>query len=318
MEDHPTSPAPVPKNTGSAALDASIVVCTFRRPALLEACLNSLLAQANPYGAAEVIVVDNCAAAGAEPVVRRLAPVLAQRGLPLRHVVEERNGVAHARNRGLAEAAYPIVCFIDDDEQALPGWLAALLRPFHERGEAVDIVAGEVEPDFGGRPRPDWLVDSLLPAFSCKLGWDVAPRFLALHEWFGEGNCAFRKALLEGSSFNTALGRREGALLSSEGILFTDLRKKGASAFFAPDARVSHLIHPERLDKRWLLQRMFFQGMSDFVAHRSIGHQHQPESFRFNTRDFTGLNIEAMGARELQILVSAYYNAGYSLASNMC
>src|ERR1700757_1984617 len=104
-------------------VDASIVVCTYRRPVLLDACLRSLLSQRNPYGTSEVLVIDNCAARSAEPVFRAWASPFAAQEIPLRYLVEENTGVAFARNRGVDAASQPIVCFIDDDERALPGWL---------------------------------------------------------------------------------------------------------------------------------------------------------------------------------------------------
>lgn len=303
--------------TASPTIDVSVTVCTHRRAALLAACLESLETQANPYGAVEILVIDNCADGSAEPVVRNAQAAFARRGIPLRHVVEPRPGVAHARNRSLEEARHPIIAYIDDDERATPGWLARLLAPFAELGPAVDIVAGEVEPDFAGTPRPDWLTDELVPLLSCRWGWGGQPRYLKPHEWFGEGNCAFRRALLAGRGFNTALGRREGSLMSNEGIAFTRARQDGAAAYCVPQAVVFHHVHPERLEKKWLLRRMFFQGLSDVVANREIGRTATIQPLNINLQAVARLDIGAMPHEDFRSLLTVYYASGYAHGVNM-
>lgn len=108
----------------------------------------------------------------------------------------------------------------------------------------MDIVAGEVEPDFGALARPDWLADDTMHFFSCRWGWDSEPRFLREAEWFGEGNCAFRKRLMAGRAFPADLGRKGDGLMTNEGIVFMEMRSAGAATYHVPAAPVSHLIHP--------------------------------------------------------------------------
>lgn len=303
---------------GIARLAVSVVVCTYRRPELLDLCLGSLMGQAD--GAShEILVIDNGPQQDARPVVERWRPVFAGygagHGTSLRYAVEERTGVAFARNRGVAMAAAPLVAFIDDDEQALPGWLEGLVAPFTDPG--VDMVAGEVDPDFSGHPRPDWLTDGLLHVFSCRWGWDTEPRFLKPGEWFGEGNCAFRKRLLDGRGFPTDVGRNGDGLMSSEGMLFTALRAAGATVYYVPGARVSHRIHPDRLNKAWVLRRMFFQGTSDYIAHRRYGLSKLPQDFSLSLGKLMTLDVQTLDPVSLQAMSSLYYQLGYAAASNM-
>lgn len=299
----------------STAVDASVIVCTFRRRQLLRACLSSLASQANPHGRWEVVVVDNCPDRSAQAVVDECGRQFAERGVDIRYAAEAKAGVAHARNLGLAEARHPVICFLDDDEQALSGWLTNLLEPFARLGDEVDIVAGEVEPDFGTAGRPDWLADTFLHMFSCRWGWDTKPRFLQDREWFGEGNCAFRKRLFDHCRFNGDLGRRGDSLGAAEGIVFTRFRQQGASAFYAPDAKVSHFIHPERLSKQWMLRRQFHQGMSDFIAHRSIGMPPVVSKVGIQLDQVQGIDLDTLPAGQLQTLCHVYYKLGYFVAA---
>lgn len=309
-------PASVPDGL-EPQVAVSIVVCSYRRPHLLDLCLGSLVQQTAVIGRHEILVIDNSPQREAHPIVERWQAVFAEREVALRCVLEESTGVAFARNRGLAEASAPLIAFIDDDERALPGWLERLIAPFAVLGERVDIVAGEVEPDFGGFARPDWLGDDMLHIFSCCWGWDTQARFLNPQEWFGEGNCAFRKRLLDTQGFPTDLGRTGGNLMSSEGAVFAALRAGGAATYFVPQAKVSHRIHQDRLDKRWVLRRMFYQGISNCIAHRRYGMTEPCQDFSLSLGKLMALDVDVLDAQALQAVSGLYYKLGYATASNM-
>jgi glycosyltransferase involved in cell wall biosynthesis len=309
----------------SPEIGVSIVICTHRRPELLDACLDSLIGQrvgggspdADHRTAHEILVIDNSALAEGRPVVERRQAAFALRGVPLRYILEERPGVSFARNRGVAEAAGALIVFIDDDERACEGWLERLVGPFHRLGDAVDIVAGEVEPDFGAVPRPDWLADDMLHFFSCRWGWDSESRFLREKEWFGEGNCAFRKRLMDGRAFPTGLGRKGDGLLTNEGIVFNEIRAAGAAAYYVPSAAVFHFIHPDRLSRRWMMRRMFYQGVSNRLTQRQYGLPEQRWDFNVNLAKLADLDVESLEGESLRAVIRLYYQLGYASASGM-
>ncbi|AWB08092.1 glycosyltransferase family 2 protein (plasmid) [Azospirillum humicireducens] len=306
---------------------ASIVICTHRRPELLGACLDSLLGQragggspalaGETPGAHEILVIDNSPLAEGRPVVESRQVAFALRGVPLRYILEERPGVGFARNRGVVEAAGALIAFIDDDERACGGWLELLLEPFHRLGDAVDIVAGEVEPDFGTLSRPDWLADDMMHLFSCRWGWDSEARFLRETEWFGEGNCAFRKRLMAARSFPTDLGRKGDGLLANEGMVFMEMRSAGAATYYVPAATVSHLIHPDRLNRRWLMRRMFYQGVSNRLMQRHYGVKEQRWDFNVNLAKLADIDVETLDGESLRALIRLYYQLGYASAHAM-
>ena len=132
----------------------SIVIPTLDRPAALARALASVLAQRGLEPAAlEVVVVDN-SAGGSAAAALSLFPASAFRLLS-----EPRPGIANARNAGVAAAAGEWVAFLDDDEEAQPGWLAALLDvarrtnadavfgPVEARAEGAEVI-GVFEPYF--------------------------------------------------------------------------------------------------------------------------------------------------------------------------
>jgi glycosyltransferase involved in cell wall biosynthesis len=98
----------------------SVVIPTYRKPALLARTLEALASQEG-MGEFEVVVVDD---GSADETTRVLEE--ARTRLPLRVVLPASNeGRARARNRGWREARGESVLFLDDDIVLEPGGLAA-------------------------------------------------------------------------------------------------------------------------------------------------------------------------------------------------
>ena len=101
----------------------SIIVCTYNRESLLPLCLQSLTDQAIDKRLYEVIVVNNNSTDGTQEV----AESFAEMSKNLRVVLERRQGLSHARNRGWMEAQGKFVAYIDDDAIAWPDWIYSIL-----------------------------------------------------------------------------------------------------------------------------------------------------------------------------------------------
>lgn len=97
-------------------------ICTRNRPFALIACLKSITAQA--YRNHEIVVVDN----GRQSAAFREQIVDITSAFGARHVSEGQAGIVCARNRALRESDADVVAFLDD--QAEPGWLAAIADKF--------------------------------------------------------------------------------------------------------------------------------------------------------------------------------------------
>src|SRR5439155_3374606 len=114
------------------------------RAVRLKAALDALLAQDTSLDY-EVIVVDNNSSDDTARVVRDVAFC---RNDCVRYVFEGRQGLSHARNRGIDEARADMIAFTDDDVRVATDWVGQIARAFDER-EDVDYV--------GGRVLPSWL-----------------------------------------------------------------------------------------------------------------------------------------------------------------
>lgn len=156
----------------------SVIIPVRNGEATIGDCLTSVLATDYPADRREVVVVDNAS---------RDSTATAAARFPVRLVREPRPGVAHARNRGIAESSGEIVVFIDCDNVATTRWLAELVRPFAD--PKVGGVAGEVLP-YPPRTRSERHM-ARKRARRQKDAMESEPPFMAT------GNAAFRREVFE-------------------------------------------------------------------------------------------------------------------------
>jgi glycosyltransferase involved in cell wall biosynthesis len=135
----------------------SVVIPTYRRPAMLMRCLACLLAQTLDPANFEIIVCDD----GPDDGTRRTVEALAARhhdvGPSIRYVpVTSTQGPAGARNAGWRVSRAPLIAFTDDDTAPSSQWLsegiAALDGP-------ADAIAGRVDVPLPPRPT-DYQLDA--------------------------------------------------------------------------------------------------------------------------------------------------------------
>lgn len=129
---------------------ASVVICTFNRPRMLEAAVASCLRDATRTGLLfEIVIADNSPDGHAAPLVATLA----DGGVPVRRVAASPPNISIARNAGLRAARAPLVAFMDDDLTLHAGWLDAFVATMHASG--ADAAVGPVRAEFPGGP-PRW------------------------------------------------------------------------------------------------------------------------------------------------------------------
>jgi glycosyltransferase involved in cell wall biosynthesis len=116
--------------------DVSVVIPTKDRPVLVGRAVASALSQEGP--SVEVIVVDDGSAPDAGAAVREVCAHAADRVRYVRN--DESIGNPASRNRGLDEATGRLFCTLDDDDEFLPGKLAAQIGLL-ERFGAEDLIA---------------------------------------------------------------------------------------------------------------------------------------------------------------------------------
>lgn len=228
--------------------DVAVIVPTLRRPESLERALRSLFGQTRVADrVSEIVVVDN------DPVGSAAATVDALRAFspwPLIYVHAPRPGVATARNAGLGATRAPLIAFLDDDEAAAPGWLAALLRARDETG--ADATFG---PITGRAPQAEAWLKPYLERF---FGREGPERTQVIDKPYGCGNSLMvRSAALPGSApFDPAADQAGG----EDDALFAALAARGGRFGWAADAHVEEFAPAHRATLGYALSRAFAYG----------------------------------------------------------
>lgn len=224
----------------------SVIVCTYRNPELLTKTLDSLSRQTLNQDLFEIIVVDNNSQDSTPNVVSRYRSA--------RYIQEQKQGLSFARNTGIQQSKGQIVAFIDDDAEASPGWLEALLNVY-DNNPQVWAVGGKVLPIWDA-DKPQWLNESYHRALSL-LDWGDIPKPLQWPERIIGANCSFRKDVFSTIGFfNTNLGRISDVLLASEDIEIQErIHSLNHQVYYAPEAIVYHHVPASRMTREHFYQR---------------------------------------------------------------
>ncbi|MBB5745614.1 glycosyltransferase family 2 protein [Brevundimonas variabilis] len=230
-----------------AGIRISIIIPTQRRPGPLALAAQSALAQVGvERSEIELVIVDNDALPSAQPVVERLRDGT---DIPIVYVHETRPGVAHARNAGMAAARGSLIAFLDDDEEAPGGWLAALLAT--QARHTADVVFGPVRARVPETARHR----AYLARFFSRVGPEAEGPMAG---YFGCGNSLVRRAALPDPVAPFALERNH--IGGEDDLLFGHMQAAGARFAWAPDAWVHEDPAPSRLTLRYTLLRAFAYG----------------------------------------------------------
>lgn len=235
----------------------SVVICTYERPALLGALLRSLIAQRGAgTGEAEIVVVDNSDGETARPVVETLAQTAP---LPIRYLTAHPANISVARNAGCRASRGAALAFLDDDQQAEPGWLAAVLDGLDRFPH--DAFFGPITPQFED---PGAVTPAALTLFTRQGDQAPGDDLFALGRPASQGfvlstaNSVFRRAgvLAEAAPFDPYFGQCGGEDLH----LFCRLAREGGRFGWLPEARATDFVPRHRCATGYLVRRHFAGG----------------------------------------------------------
>jgi glycosyltransferase involved in cell wall biosynthesis len=247
----------------------SVVMPTHTRPALLQRCLNALVAQDYPADCFEIVVVEDGGPGAGKVVVDWLSRTSR---VPIRYLSVPRAGPAAARNRGWRTARGEIIAFTDDDTIPDTRWLAEGARSF-EAG--ADVVSGRVIVPLSDAPTDsDRNVQGLERATLATC------------------NAFCRRSLLESTGGFDARFTR--AYREDSDLEFT-LRKAGARVEHSPFAVV---VHPPRPESRFVSVRQQQNQFFDALLYRK-----HPEYFRRSIRHWPPITYYSIVLGQLVTLL---------------
>lgn len=222
--------------------EITVVVCTYNRADLLAGCLASLETQTLDKDRFEVVVVDNNSTDHTQEVVHRFVGRIEN----LRVVIEHKQGLSHARNRGWQEAQCPLVGYLDDDAMASNFWCEKVLAAFEESGELTAAVGGKILPWYQV-PKPTWFSD-VLEIRSCGDSAGFLPPEHARNGFSGS-NMAFKKETLSAyGGFNPQFGMSGNTMyFGDETELFGRLFEDARRLWYDPEIKVYHLVSSDNM-----------------------------------------------------------------------
>lgn len=225
-----------------AAIDLTVMICTWRNVAQLDRTLTAFRGCRIPSGITlEIVVVNND---GSETTNRA---VTAHCGtLPIVLVHEPVPGLSRARNRGLEAARGKLVVFTDDDVTVSAAWLEAYWRGYAARPEC--FLGGPIKSRFEGPP-PDPAVLRFAPASVKGLDYGRECRMLKRGDYFIGPNWACPRALLDkigGFDESKGLNAAGPVRVGEETDIMRRLLTAGACAFYLPDAVLDHHVPTEK------------------------------------------------------------------------
>lgn len=249
----------------------SVVICTYNPNVdILSPVLKALKIQSLPINNWELIIVDNNSS------INSVQELEIAWHTDSKIVVEKNQGLAYARIRGVQEAKYELIVFIDDDNVADENYLQRCIE-IQNSNNNLGIFGGKALPVFYKHQPPNWVVD-FTGLLGCRdlgqneLRTQVVDNKVVAYPSFspiGTGMC-IRKTVfmlyvaeIRNDNFRQNLGRKGKALTSGEDndIVITALKNGWQVAYF-PQLLINHLIPEKRTSKKYLAAMNFAQNKS--------------------------------------------------------
>jgi len=227
----------------------SVVVPTYKRPEGIAVALRSLRSQTVEERPIEIIVADNDPLGSAREYVTKFTKTSPHKVI-YKHVPEP--GVSNARNGALSVARGRFIVFLDDDMEALPGWIEALVAA------SIKYEAGLVfGPAIAMLPDKDNPYNPyMMPFFSRTTN---APEGY-INDTFGTGGCLLDLSIcdLPSPPFNPIFNETGG----EDDALFHHVITRGSRIAWAPKAKSWEIVPAKRATPTYIWTRNFAFGQS--------------------------------------------------------
>ena len=240
----------------------SIIIPTYGEATYLGKVLSGLANQSERDF--ETIIVNN------NPYLKTNTHTLPQSDLELRIIHESRNGLSYARNAGIANSMGRFIAFLDDDGVPDYQWLANLITGI-DRYHA-DMLGGTVRLILP-KTEPSWFYPELRGLLSELIydGEDIPDIGDDLYI-VGANMCVSKAACQKVGGFSHYFDRTATTLRSSGELEYAKrLQRAGYRVSFIASAFVWHHISENRLQKKYFISRLYWQGRSDALLEMKWG-----------------------------------------------
>lgn len=222
----------------------SVLIPTFRRPDSFLRAVRSVFAQQG-VDSVEVVAIDNSPEGSSLALFKQIE---AETPVEFRWAHEPKPGVAQARNAAIKLACGRYVAWLDDDEEASPHWLAALLA------ERISTGAQSVFGPVRARAQSETENADFFERLYSRGG---PAQSGPCERAYGIGNSLQPRAMFdEPTPFDARADQRGG----EDDVLFTSWADAGATFAWAADAHVVEHLGADRTHLSHGLKRAFAYG----------------------------------------------------------
>ncbi|MDO1448841.1 glycosyltransferase [Rhodocytophaga aerolata] len=243
----------------------SVVICCYNSEKRLSPTIKHLAEQNVPdYIMWEVIVVDNNSTDNTAKIVRSLwSGYKISETIRLRVVNENRAGLSHARTRGMTEASFDLICFVDDDNWLNKDYLA-IVYEIMTANPCIGVLGGVgvAECEINS---PEWFTsvkENYAVGKQSNVSGDISEKRGYV---YGAGFVLKREILQKLASINyssSLTDRRENKLSAGgDSELCYLTRLAGYLIWYDERLTFKHFIPKERL--RWEYYKKLIQGFGE-------------------------------------------------------
>ena len=189
----------------------------------------------------ELVIVDNNSSDCTEQIVQKF-----RKNGNVKYCIENKQGLSHARNRGIRESRGEVVAFLDDDMVIDELWLLNLQRCITET--RADVIGGKILLSFDRHPEA-WL-GSIFRRSLGEVDLGQTRKVICKEDELFGGNISFKKEVFEKVGyFDCTAGRIGGSLVGGEEIeLVRRILSVKGYIVYDPKIIVHHVIGDDRLE----------------------------------------------------------------------
>lgn len=245
-------------NSFSTMIKYSIIICSYNRFELLVETIDSVLSVVQNRKDFEILIIDNKST--------DLTPTLQEKfssNKKVKYFLEPKQGLSHARNRGIVEAKGEILVYLDDDVELIKSYFDIADSILTDK--SISIFGGKVLPFKTEIPK--WLPSKYYHLVSI---FDLGDNVQIVNTLMGANYAMTKKLASEVGFYNPELGRKGNNLMGGEeNEYFNRVKKNGFKIIYNPKLIVLHKIN-SKLNKKYVLRYSKESGKSERIIDESI------------------------------------------------
>lgn len=246
----------------------SVIICTYNRDKYIYNVLKSLADNTLPYQEYEIVLINNNSTDRTAAECDRFHTDFPHIGF--RYFTEHKQGLSHARNRGIEESEGDILVYVDDDATVNREYLQTYADFFRQHPQAW-AAGGPIIPVYETQ-EPDWFSHYTKVLITGYLYDGNKPHPFKHGKYPGGGNAAYRKEVFSITGlFNPELGRKGNSLIGAEEKdIFDKMTQAGMIFHYLPTAILYHIIPEKKLTREHFNRLTYSIGQSERMRTRSV------------------------------------------------